>query len=263
MGRGPNPIPQRRHALPLALNASRVPRVHTCTANRAMPLNNCAPAKQDEAHARAIEPRFWATPRDRHGILDQLLRWHRLRFNRKSKPQNAAGATVVVAPFHGARLVPKGSAARRRSAGGTLSWASTNDETEHLPKNREDPVRGVTTGQGALRSPASQKLRFLLRQDRTVLYPPLVRSFFALRNSVHRGDAEGAEEDAEKTGERSPRMKRMDTDKTKGSGLICVHPLHLWQLFSFAFLCVFLCVLCVSAVNRWAVGRVAKWWVVR
>jgi len=79
--------------------------------------------------------------------------------------------------FHGARLVPKGSAARRRSAGGTLSWALPAIRTRQT--TREVLERAVTDGQVSQRDrDLRAKLRFLLRQDRTVLYPPLVRSFF-------------------------------------------------------------------------------------
>src|SRR4051794_38307977 len=69
----------------------------------------------------------------------------------------------------------------------------TSDTTQNKPP-REVLEREVThRARSHFDRDLRTKLRFLLRQDRTVLYPPLVRSFLLRTKRIHRRDAEGAE----------------------------------------------------------------------
>jgi hypothetical protein len=107
--------------------------------------------------------------------------WHCLRSRGLMKPLNAARATVVVALFMERgwfpRAVPPAGGLRAARCPGLQP-----DTKQNTFDQREVNEREAALGQEQFRSRPSQKLRFLLRQDRTVLYPPLVRSFLLRTN---------------------------------------------------------------------------------
>ena len=121
---------------------------------------------------------------------------------------------MVVAPVSWSAVGSQGQC-RPQAVCGRHAVLGSSRNTKRNRQTREVLERAVTFGQ---ESPAiatfaptiDPKLRFLLRQDRTVLYPPLVRSFLLRRFEcrIHRRDAEGAEE----------MRRKIATDKADGHG---------------------------------------------